>query len=123
MKSEHLRLGLWALMLFLLYQACTGPIGADKSSRSAPAEPPRDLGASARHVCKEFTSKRLHDPDSADFGNSWEWATVDNNDGTWSVLVKVRATNGFGAKRQSQFTCIARFNGGDSWSLEKLSPM
>lgn len=58
-----------------------------------------------------FIKKLLHDPDSATFDHSSE-ATVFLKGNRAMVIRSVRATNGFGAKRLTEFMCLMELNNG-----------
>jgi len=96
--------------------------GSGRSAAVKPAEA-RDSGAAARAMCKQVITMRLHDEDSADWGQSWDWATTKDADGTWSVLAKYSAKNGFNATRSVATHCRMREDGGDRWNLVSLTTL
>lgn len=61
--------------------------------------------------CMLFIKQRLHDPDSAKFGHSDE-AVVHVKGNRAMVIRSVRATNGFGALRLTEFMCLLELNAG-----------
>lgn len=61
--------------------------------------------------CMLFIKSALHDPDSATFGHSSE-AEVLIKGNRAMVIRKVRAKNGFGAVRLTEFMCLMESNGG-----------
>lgn len=93
-----------------------------ESGGAKPVQSPVDQRPLARAMCKEFLTKHMHDPSSADFGEYWNWTALANSDGTWSVGAKYRARNGYGAIRSEYTTCVMR-RSGDSWSLVKATRM
>jgi hypothetical protein len=58
-----------------------------------------------------FIKRMLHDPDSAEFGQS-DKATVSIKGNRAMVIRSVRATNGFGAKRLEDFICFMELQNG-----------
>ena len=65
---------------------------------------------SASGGCMLFIKQLLHDPESAEFGNSQE-ATVILKRNRAVVIRSVRAKNGFGAKRLEEFICFMENRG------------
>jgi len=90
------------------------------------AEPPPttaakdDGAAAARAACREFVERAAHDPSSVDFGDYWYWPTAQSAGGVWTVQMKFRAKNGFGAIRLSSKSCVVRDGGADRWALVSL---
>ncbi len=64
----------------------------------------------AAGACMMFIQRSLHDPSSAEFEHSRS-AVVSINGPNALVLRPVRAKNGFGAIRRSQFGCIVQERG------------
>jgi hypothetical protein len=75
---------------------------------------------SAREVCKQFIERSGYVVQ--DWGQYWNWTTVDNRDGTWSVGARFVGMPPGDVTRNVYITCIAQKNG-DNWKLEKLSRM
>ena len=74
--------------------------------------------ASARYVCKDFIPKRgyvVHQ-----WGETWNWTTIDNKDGTWSVGARIVGMSPGGGVTNMYLSCVVR-KSGDSWRLESLS--
>jgi hypothetical protein len=61
--------------------------------------------------CTLFIKKILHDPDSSTFDPNNE-ATVFLKGNRAMVISYVRATNGFGAKRLTEFMCLMELSNG-----------
>lgn len=74
--------------------------------------------AAARNVCKQFLERSGYV--AKDWGEYWNWTTIDNKDGTWSVGAKFVGMPPGGGSTSLYVTCIAKKRG-DNWSLEKLS--
>jgi len=85
-----------------------------RKAAEAAAKAREDRIAQAKYVCKEFVTKRLHDPDSADFGLYRDFAAEERKDGSVRVQMQVRAKNAFNAKRLGVFDCIVTQRG-DRW--------
>ena len=94
---------------------------------SARQEPPAKEVAkgpspsSAREVCKQFIERSGYKVQ--DWGNSWDWTTIDNKDGTWSVGARFMGAAPGGVVRNLYVTCIAAAQDSDNWKLVKLSRM
>lgn len=52
-----------------------------------------------------FIKQVLHDPDSAEFGQSSDAYAKEESSGIWTVRREVRAKNAFNATRLSTFEC------------------
>lgn len=65
----------------------------------------------ATGACMLFIKKMLHDPDSSTFDPNNE-ATVFLKGNRAMVISYVRATNGFGAKRLTEFMCLMELKNG-----------
>jgi hypothetical protein len=88
----------------------TVPLPATPAVAAAlPSEMTRRLATGG---CMEYVKQRLHDPGSAEFMHSDE-ATVILKGNRGMAIRSVRATNGFGAKRLSQFICFLELQGGN----------
>ena len=74
----------------------------------------------AREVCKQFISRSGYSV--SDWGESWNWTTINNKDGTWSVGARFNGMPPGGVMRNLYVNCTAKKNG-DNWSLEKLTRM
>lgn len=72
----------------------------------------------AREICKQFISKSGYSV--RDWGEYWNWTTINNKDGSWSVGARFDGMPPGGGMRNLYVTCIAKQNG-DKWTLEKLS--
>lgn len=73
--------------------------------------------SSAREVCKQFIVRSGYSV--PEWGESWNWTTIDNKDGSWSVGARFNGMPPGGVMRNLYVTCIAK-QSGDKWSLEKL---
>jgi hypothetical protein len=74
----------------------------------------------AKIACKDFVSKALVSPSTADFPSYSDFdATGSGSD--WTVGGYVDSENGFGAQVRSSWTCKVSSSDGDSWSLVDLS--
>lgn len=108
----------WAVLLLSLLAMCTGGFGVGRPTGTSGADP-RD---GMRYACKEFITRQLHEPASAEWGDYWSWTVTTNNDGSYSVGAQYRAKNGFGALRLFYTTCVLRKDG-ENIRLEKLSQL
>ena len=87
-------------MVFVIKACDTGPGtpaagGAQKSS---------DLGASARHVCRQFIGQRGYKVD--DWGEQHAWATVANTDGSYSVGARIFGAAPGDVSRNIYLSCV-----------------
>jgi len=77
------------------------------------------LADGGRYACKEFISRNLHDPQSAQWGEWLEWpAQVDGQEVT--VSARMRAANQLGGVVVSRFHCTVR-KSGDRWHAVTLT--
>ena len=92
------------------------------ASGSGKPKPPAvsDLGPSARAMCKDFLSRSGYR--ATEWGNTWEWTTIDNKDGIWSVGARFMGAAPGGVTRNLYVTCVMS-NSGDNWSVVSLSRM
>lgn len=74
----------------------------------------------AREVCRQFIERSGYAV--SDWGESWNWTTIDNKDGTWSVGARFIGMPPGGSAKNLYVTCVAKKNG-DSWRLESLTRM
>ena len=72
----------------------------------------------AREVCKQFLERSGYI--AKDWGQYWNWTTIDNKDGSWSVGARFVGMPPGGGVTNLYVTCIAQKRG-DNWKLEKLS--
>lgn len=82
-------------------------------------EPAPDDGTSygARDACEQFVTKRLKSPGSAEFSGQTE-----NNAGRiWTATGSVDSQNSFGGLVRNDYTCVARYLGGDDESYRLVS--
>lgn len=80
------------------------------SSRSGISTPIYDA-SSAQFACEGFVRDRLKAPAAADFSPFSQMSISGIGAGPWTVRGYVDATNSFGAKLRSNFTCIVQFEG------------
>jgi len=76
--------------------------------------------AAAREVCRQFIERSGYTV--KDWGQYWNWTTIDNKDGSWSVGARFTGLPPGGGLTNLYVTCIAQKRG-DNWKLEKLSRM
>jgi endogenous inhibitor of DNA gyrase (YacG/DUF329 family) len=75
------------------------------SGEKAPKE--RDYEFDAKMACKEEIKKRLNDPGSAEFPSADKFFVTEiAPKSSYAVAVEMRAKNGFGALRLTQFKCV-----------------
>lgn len=73
----------------------------------------------AREVCKQFIERsgyKVHD-----WGESWNWTTIHNNDESFSVGARFIGMPPGGGVTNLYVTCVAKKKSGDQWALEKLT--
>jgi len=107
-----MRITLAVVFLYIVGLAACGPSKPSKPSA------PEDKSASARYVCRGFLERSGYS--ATEWGNAWEWTTVDNKDGTWSVGARFMGAAPGGQVRNLYVTCVAA-NSGDNWSLVRLT--
>ena len=78
----------------------------------------KDRGT-AQMWCQEAVRKSLHDPASAELGDSRGYF-AEIKQGTWSVRVTGKAKNGFNALRQMEVGCRIKHENGE-WSVVQLT--
>ena len=69
-------------------------------------------------MCKEFLTRSGYRAD--DWGQSWDWTTVRNSDGTYSVGARFMGAAPGGVVRNLYVTCVMS-NSGDNWRLQSLA--
>ena len=84
---------------------------------STPTSGPDRVGAFL--ACKQFVTKRLKSPSTAEFPNSSEAIVNLLSDNEWAVASHVDSQNGFGAMIRSPFTCTVKPEG-DNWRLIEI---
>lgn len=81
----------------------------------------QDKSSSAREVCKQFIEKSGYRV--TEWGESWNWTTTNNNDGTWSVVMRFVGMPPGGGLTNMTVVCITKNAGGDQWALDTLGRM
>lgn len=107
---------LWAVAAVVVLIALARCNSADK------AEPPR-ADAGARGACGLFIERVARNPSSLELIAQPSWTTLQNADGTWSVLAHYRAQNGFGGMNVERSTCVMRKDHAGDWTLITISRM
>lgn len=74
--------------------------------------------AGAREVCRQFITRSGYSV--SDWGQYWDWTTIDNRDGSWSVGARFIGMPPGSGQRNLYVNCIAKKRG-DNWQLEKLT--
>jgi hypothetical protein len=74
--------------------------------------------AAAREICKQFITRSGYSV--KDWGEYWNWTTINNRDGTWSVGARVNGLPPGGGLTNMYLTCTAK-QSGDQWMLEKIT--
>jgi hypothetical protein len=78
-------------------------------------------GEAASIMCADFIKKSLRDPDSAEFiTEPISTPALRNPEGSYSVLLTVRAVNGFGGKNVETFNCTTTKDSNGVWQLQNL---
>ena len=84
-------------------------------------KPADDDNRSASFNCGEYVKQRLRDPDSAEFVTvPLMTPAFRNPEGSYSVLLTVRAANGFGGKNVETFNCTVEKDANGDWQLKNL---
>jgi hypothetical protein len=92
---------------------------SSNNSNNTTTSAPIDLKQSASGACMEFIKQVLHDPDSAEFGDSSSAYVNEEISGNWVVQREVRAKNAFNAVRLSNFECKMTFDG-NNWRASSV---
>jgi hypothetical protein len=73
-------------------------------------------------MCERFITKHLRDPSSADFITQYDTVQVTKIAalGSYAMVLRVRAANGFWGKTISDFSCEVKPSTGDNWLLIAL---
>ena len=74
----------------------------------------------ARSVCKQFVTKTLHDPKSAEFDDFRSYPAKEIKPGLYHVQVKLSAKNGFNAMRRIMVNCKTQVTGGGDWTAVSI---
>ncbi len=82
------------------------------------ADVARASPAAARQMCKEFIPKKGYVVQ--EWGETWNWTTIDNKDGTWSVGARIVGMPPGRGMTNMYLSCVMR-KSGDNWRLESLS--
>lgn len=85
------------------------------------AGPPNHAPA-ARMACAQFLQRLSRAPSSFEAIEQPSWVTLENADGSWSVLAHYRAQNGFGGINVEKTTCVMT-RAGDNWTLKSHARM
>lgn len=72
----------------------------------------------ARNVCKQFLAQSGYT--SKDWGEYWNWTTVNNRDGTWSVGARFVGMAPGRGETNLYVSCVTSKNG-DNWKLQRLT--
>lgn len=115
-----------ALAVFaVIYSLWQAPQAAPKTSAQNKPQPTKTqdegLDAAAREICKQFIERSGYR--AIDWGESWNWTTTDNKDGTWSVVSRFVGMPPGGTTQNMTLVCIPKKMAGDQWSLDTLSRM
>jgi hypothetical protein len=94
--------------------------GSDASNKNA--SEPVDNRTSAIGACREFISQSLHNPSSAEYDVTSNAFAEQISPNVWKVQRKVRAENGFGALRLSDFECQVELVG-NNWKANSVKQL
>jgi hypothetical protein len=116
-------LGTWVIGGFFAFVVGSCILSQQSTHSPAPATPEQLAAKTAsdrRHTatggCREFIKRKLHDPESAEFGHSSE-ASVEYHADRAMVVRSVRAKNAFGAMRLTEFICVMEMKDGQVRAL------
>jgi hypothetical protein len=87
--------------------------------RAAVPAPEHDA-MEADTVCRQFVSKRLLAPASAEFASGSDRTVTHQGDGRYRVVAYVDSQNRFGAMLRMPYTCDVTWQSGDMWTLNAL---
>lgn len=106
---------IWLGMMVVTLATCSQ---LDRLTGLDEVNAPVEARTTAAAMCEQFAKRALHDPDSAKF----DWDHVQERPGQiYDVKLKLRAKNGFGAVRRTQFACKVKPDAsGQKWFLLSL---
>jgi len=104
----------------VLVVICAGVMNAPdrRTEKEKMADRTESEGTMAFIQSKDFVTKRLKSPSTAEFP-MLDFSAESLGGGRYRVKSYVDAQNSFGAKMRTNYTCILRVSG-DSWTLESL---
>lgn len=79
-----------------------------------------EFNSKARSLCRSAITVILHDPDSAKFERSSNWALKEIDENTVQIQPILRAKNVFGAYRLVAYICVIKNEGNDSMRILQL---
>ena len=112
-KQTAFTLAIMALLVFLLFKACTG-CGGDENEKRMPTEVDALLNS------RTFVERSLKAPSTAEFASSGESTVVKINDSTFAVRSYVDAQNSFGGMMRSNYRCQITFMPGAQVEVSDL---
>jgi hypothetical protein len=112
-KQTAITLVIIALVVFVLFKACTG-CGGDENEKRMPTEVDALLNS------RTFVERSLKAPSTAEFASSGESTVVKINDSTFTVLSYVDAQNSFGGMMRSKYSCQITFMPGAQVEVDNL---
>ena len=108
-----------AAILFVLLSTCVADLAikTDVEERAEIREERErsDPKRLARNLCMLWIEDSLNDPDSADFGNYWQWPVSTDEMQIFTMSPTIRAKNMFGATVKSTFICIVHRTENGEW--------
>lgn len=96
--------------------------GGNGRSSSKPTPTP-DWNYDSYYMCKEFITKYLKAPSTAEFQRYSEITVKSYGSETFGMRLYVDAENSFGAMIRGTYDCKVRHGDGDMWYLESLVPV
>lgn len=110
------------IVAIVLVLAAVVKCNSTGNAPAAASPAPTDYAPAARAACAQMLQKLSRDPSSFDPIEQWNWATLENGDGSWSVLAHYRAKNGAGGTNVEKTTCVMTRTG-DTWTLQSHARM
>lgn len=92
-------------------------------SNATKTKSPEDWHFTAYYMCKEFISKGLKAPSTAEYQKYSEITVKDLGSETYGMRLYVDAQNSFGAMIRVTYDCQVKHVSGDTWRLEALDPV
>lgn len=112
-KQTAFTLAVMAILVFLLFKACTG-CGGEENEKRMPTEVDALLNS------RTFVERSLKAPSTAEFASSGKSTVVKINDTTFTVVSYVDAQNSFGGMMRSKYSCQITFMPGAQVEVSDL---
>lgn len=94
----------------------SSPSGGSRSPAADTGEP-----IEAFLICQDFVEDRLKAPATAEYPSDYRKYTERLASGRFRVTAYVDAQNSFGAQVRTDFVCVVKYVGDETWELESLA--